>query len=407
MIKSIFFDILSSIVQHKMRSLLTGFGIGWGIFILVILLGVSAGTEQGVMKMLKGFAQSSIWVYGGSTIDHDSRRKVVFNDTHIQQIHDVFGEQIIEITPEISLPNYGSISYKQKSRNFAVKAVQKNYFDIKLLKIDTGRLLNINDNDEARNTAIIGEKVKGILFGNENPIGKDINIGDEFYRIVGTLKSGSVFDQAEQGTIFIPLQTAIKNYNVGDEFSVFGLSLKPNANANLVEKRIKHFLSQQLSFDISDKEALYIFNFEQQSNTFSKLFKGLNIFFWFIGICLLLSGIIGVTNIMFVVVNERTKEIGIRKAIGAKPQNIIAMILFESVGITVIAGSIGILLGSGTLKLLNLYLQSTDMIIKNTSVNLSIVIGAFIILILSGIAAGLVPATNAMKIKPIEAIQSE
>jgi len=407
MIRSIVFDILSSIRQHRMRSLLTGFGIGWGIFILVILLGVSTGTEKGVMNMLKGFAQNSIWFYGGSTKDHNGQRKVLFNENHIQQISNILGKQMLEITPELTLPNYGSINYNQKSRNFAVKAVRKNYCDIKLLKVKLGRFFNIDDNKEARNVAIIGEKVKNILFDKENPIGKDISIGNQFYKVIGDLKSGSVFDQAEQGTVFIPFQTAIKNYNINNEFSVFGLTLKQNTNVNLVEKRIRHFLSQELSFDIEDKEALYVFNFEQQSNIFSKLFEGLNIFFWFIGICLLLSGVIGVTNIMFVVVNERTKEIGIRKAIGAKPQNIIAMILLESISITVIAGLLGVFLGSSVLKLLNLYLQSTDMMIKNTSVNFGIIIGALVILIISGLIAGFVPATNAMKIKPIEAIQSE
>ncbi len=407
MIKSTLLDILSSIRQHKMRSILTGFGIGWGIFILVILLGVSAGTEKGVMKMLEGFAQNSIWFYGGTTKDDDGRRQITFDNKQLQQISSILQEQIIDTTPERHVANAGSITYRQKSRNFTVKAVEKNYFDIKLLKIETGRLFNINDNKEARQVAIIGKRVKEALFEKELPIGKNINIGDEYYKIIGVLKSGSIFDQSEQGTIFIPLQNAAKTYHTQNGFTVFGLSLKQGTNTKRVETRIKHYLSSQLKFNINDKDALYTFNFEEQSGTFSKLFEGLNVFFWFIGVCLLLSGMIGVANIMFVVVKERTKEIGIRKAIGAKPRNIISMILFEAVGITVIAGSIGVILGSGVLKLLNIYLQSSEIIIKDTAINFTIIMGALVILIISGMVAGLIPATNAMKIKPIEAIQSE
>lgn len=407
MITSIFFDILSSIKQHKARSFLTGFGIGWGIFILVILLGTSAGTQKGVMTMLEGFAQNSIWFYGGLAKDHDGQRKIVFDETLLQQIAGLFQEHLIEITPEINLSHHTHISYQQTSQHFSVKAVRENYFDIKLLKVSSGRLFNEYDNKKARNIAIVGEKVKEILFDHKDPIGKDICISEEFFKVVGILESGSVFDQLEQGTIFIPLRTAIKNFNISNDFSVFGLSLAPDSDVSLVESRIKHFLAQQLLFDSKDKKALYIFNFEQQSSMFLKLFEGLNQFFWFIGICLLLSGVIGVTNIMFVVVKERTKEIGIRKAIGAKPQNILTMILFESISITVFAGFLGILVGVLGLELINLYLQSLDILIKNTFIDFRVVIGALVILVVSGLVAGLVPANNAMKIKTIKAIQTE
>ena len=407
MIRSILLDIWSSIRQHKVRSFLTGFGIGWGIFILVILLGVSSGTEKGVMNLLKGYAQNTLWVYGG--IDNTqswNKHQIVFTENMMKYIEDILGDNIQMMAKEKNISNYGHITYREKSRQFSLKAVDESYFDLKLLGVSEGRFFSPVENQEGSNVVVIGKKIKDILWGTKDPIGNFIGIGDEYYKVIGVLKSGSVFDQGEQGNIFIPFRTGILNFNTKGEFSAFGLSLKKGVGTKKVEDRIRHFLSKHIGFEFKNQEALYIFNYKEQSNVFEKLFKGLNIFFLFIGICLLLSGIIGVANIMFVVVNERTREIGIRKAIGAKPQSIISMILIEAIAITTIAGLVGMFLGIGVLQLLNIYLDSADVMIKETSISISVVIGALLILIFSGMLAGLVPAGNAMKIKPIKAIQT-
>lgn len=408
MIKSILLDILSSIKQHKVRSLLTGFGIGWGIFILVILLGVSSGTEKGVSKMFEGFAQNSLWFYGGSVrTDSSKRRAIEFDMETLENVRRIIGDEIIDISPEKTIDNSGNVFFGEKSRRFTIKAVDQTYFDVKLLDVESGRLMNKSDNLETRNVAIVGQRIKKAFFEEENPLGQYIAISDEYYKIIGVLKSGSVFDQGEQGNIFIPFETGVRNFNTGGAFSVFGISFKKGASLKIVEERIKQCLANQCMFDIKEKEALYVVNYKEQTKTFDKLFSGLNLFFGFIGICLLLSGVIGVTNIMFVVVGERTREIGIRKAIGAKPKSIISMILIEAVGITTSSGIVGILLGIMALKLINLYLDSIDIIIKETSVNMSIIFGALVLLIVAGLLAGLIPAANAMKIKPIKAIQTE
>lgn len=407
MIKSILIDIWSSVAHHKVRSVLTGFGIAWGIFILVLLLGVSAGTEKGIMSLLKGYAQNTLWVYGGTDNSKSwNAHQVVFDDKLTDNVTQILGDAALHITREADISNYGQIIYQHKSRKYTVKAVDRSYFDIKTLTVEDGRFFNSLESQHEANVVVIGKKIKEVFWGQKSPIGKSIAIGDEYYKVIGVLKSGSVFDQGEQGSLFIPFQTGASNFHNYSQFSAFGLSLRKNVDTKKVEDRIRHYLSTQLNLEINNKEALYIFNYKEQTNVFGKLFSGLNMFFFFIGICLLLSGIIGVANIMFVVVNERTQEIGIRKAIGAKPQSIISMILIEAIAITTIAGVIGMLLGIGVLELLNLYLKNADIMIKETTVSLGVVIGALLLLITSGILAGLIPAGNAMKIKPIKAIQT-
>lgn len=409
MIRSTIHDISSSIIRHKMRSVLTGFGVGWGIFILVILLGVSKGTEAGIKTLLEGFAQNSIWFYGGqSKLTGEQPKQILFDKQQLIDLKNVLGGALKEISPESNLNEYGMVVQGDKSMHCQVKAVTNQYFNIKLLNIKDGRLLNPKDIDERRRVVVIGQQVRDGLFKKgEKVIGKYISIGEVQFKVIGILKSGTLSDQSEQGSIFIPISTTESTMNKGEKFAVFGLTLKKDIDVKQAEERIRHYLAKQVGFDYKKKEALFVFNFEEQSEIFDKLFQGLNIFFWFIGICLLLSGIIGVTNIMLVVVAERTKEIGIRKAIGAHPRIIISMILIESTGITLVAGIIGIAFGYVALKIIDLYLKGEAFLIKETQIDLTVTGGALLILILSGMIAGIVPATKAMKIRPIKAIQIE
>ncbi len=186
--------------------------------------------------------------------------------------------------------------------------------------------------------------------------------------------------------------------------------MKSGINTKTAESHISNYLAHQLLFDPSDSNALYVVNYDQQVKSFQKLFSGLNIFFWFIGICLLLSGMVGVTNIMFVIVNERTSEIGIRKAIGATNKNILNMILTESAIITLLAGIIGIIIGAIIISMGSYLLDKIvdkDFIIKDISINWITVVGALVILVLSGLAAGLIPAKRATEIEPIDAIRNQ
>ena len=192
------------------------------------------------------------------------------------------------------------------------------------------------------------------------------------------------------------------------EFKVIGITLRKGRDANVAETQIRKYLGRYLKIDSDDTNALYVFNFNQQVGSFKKLFNGLNIFLWFIGICLLLSGMVGVSNIMFVIVNERTREIGIRKAVGAKRKHILWMILLESSVITILAGILGILLGSGLLSIIQYAIQELgdgEFLIKDISINWGTALGALFILVFSGMISGLIPAKKAAEIEPIEAMR--
>lgn len=410
MFRNFITDIFHSIIHQKLRTFLTGFGVAWGIFILVLLLGASGGLEKGMLQLLNGFAQNSIWLYGGQSTAEKGKNKftkpVVFSSELLQQLKHNSSAQIKYISPEVQVAN--NIVHKEKHYNVPVRAVLPAYFHIKILNQETGRLLNYADNYRKNKVVVIGKQVKEQVFGKKQAIGEEIQIGNSFFKIIGVLKSGTIFSQTEQNSVFVPFNTAATCLNLKPDFNVFGLTLSKNCNANMAENHIKRYLERILNIDADDTNSLYVFNFNQQVESFQKLFKGLNVFLWFIGICLLLSGMVGVSNIMFVIVNERTREIGIRKAVGAKRKHVLMMILFESASITLLSGFVGVLLGAGLLSLIEYGIQKLtdgDFLIKDIGINWGTSVGALFILIISGIIAGFIPAKRATEIEPVEAMR--
>ncbi|MCF8360945.1 MAG: ABC transporter permease [Prolixibacteraceae bacterium] len=404
-------EVFHSIKYQKLRSLLTGFGVAWGIFILIILLGVSNGLEKGVVQLLSGFVEQSVWVYGGKTSVERGNRKhtqsIVFENATLQQLECNSSGLIKAISPEFQF--HKQVYYQGNNTGISIKGIYPDFFQLKKLKINAGRLLNDGDAFRKGKVIVIGKRIKENLFKTSNAVGEYLMIENHLFLVVGVLKEGSLFDQAEQNVIFMPLQTVNECFNTGWEFNVFGMSLKTK-NTEKAENYIKAYLRRHLGFDPSDNDALYIFNFDQQMKSFQKIFTGLNIFLWFIGLCLLITGMIGVTNIMFVVVHERTNEIGIRKAVGATTKHILLMILTEAVTITLLAGIIGVVLGSMlifALKYMLNELVNDDFLIKDICTNWLTIIGALILLVMCGIVAGFLPAKKATEITPIDAMRHE
>ncbi|MGF7138642.1 ABC transporter permease [Roseimarinus sediminis] len=404
-------EILHSLKHKKLRALLTGFGVAWGIFILIILLGVSNGLEKGVVQLLSGFVEKSVWIYGGYTsIERGNNKysKAIYFDTQTLNLLENNSSGLIKaISPEFQFQK--QVAYKSKITSVSIKGIYPDFFQLKKLETDKGRLLNEGDVFRKGKVVVIGKRIKEQLFNKSEAIGEYLIIDNYLYLVVGTLKEGSLFDQAEQNIIFMPLQTVNTCFNTGWEFNVLGMSLKTK-DTEKAENYLKTYLGRHLGFDTSDKDALYIFNFDKQIKSFQKIFTGLNIFLWFIGFCLLITGMIGITNIMFVVVHERTNEIGIRKAVGATTNQILSMILTETVTITLLAGIIGAMLGSiviFALKYILNVLVNDDFLIKDISTNWLTIIVAFILLVMCGIIAGLLPAKKATEISTIDAIRYE
>lgn len=405
-------EVYSSIKQHKIRSFLTGFGISWGIFILILLLGAGNGFRAGMLDMFSGYASNSIWVTGNRITKSgkgslQAGSRVFFDDEALKKLTRRF-QEIQYIASESGLQVNNPILYKDRTGWFDVKGISENYLRIKSLEVDSGRVFNNLDYAGKRRVVIIGERVKESLFGEEDPTGKYVNIEGVLFTVVGVLKGGTIFSLMEQNSIYSPDVSLRHTYNLQPEYSTFGALLDPRTNIETFENRLRNFLSETAGIDKEDRGALYINNIQLQVKAFGMLFDGMNIFLWILGLCFLLTGAIGIMNIMFVVVNERTEEIGIRKALGATPASILHLIIMEALLITLSFGIIGSVSGFAAMQVYNWIVSAVqtggEQIFSHASVDVSIVAAAFVLLILSGLGAGILPARKASKIMPMETL---
>ena len=365
------------------------------------------------MQLFGSFAKNSIWVYGGQTSDNvktnvSASKQILFTNNDIDIIKSRFSA-IEAISPELNFNGNSLVSNQQNTGYFQVRGVRSDYFQVKIIKPEEGRLLNVLDNNEFRRVALIGKQVADGLFPKNTPLNQFINIGGSYFKVVGVIEKGSIFTQGEQKVIYIPGNTLIDCFNQGREFNAFMITVAKNTHTAEFEKSLTSYLARKYGFNANDKKALFILNFETQVAAFNNLFKGVDLFLWFIGLCLLLSGIVGISNIMLVIVKERTFEIGIRKAIGAKSKNILGMIISESVIITSLAGIVGMLLGVMFIELINWVLSSfftdKDSLFTSAGIDFPVIFFSLFLLILTGILAGLFPAKKAAEITPVEAIR--
>ena len=280
--------------------------------------------------------------------------------------------------------------------------------------VNNGRFLNHADLKEKRKVAVIGNKVLEVLFApGDQPIGQYIQIQGIYFQVVGVFKpknTGVNFGGDKERSIFIPLTTFQRVYNWGDVIGWFAFTSKPGTPASVVEEKASTLLKRRHSVSPDDPQAIGSFNMEKEYNQMTGLFAGINGLIWIVGIGTLMAGVIGISNIMLVIVKERTKEIGIQRAIGAKPWNIITQIITESVFLTTFAGYVGLVIGIGILEGVNYLLVSSGTeanSFKNPNIDFNMAITALVILVISGAVAGLIPARKAVCIKPIVALRYE
>lgn len=411
-------EIWVTITRNKTRSLLTCFGVFWGILMLVILLGSGTGLKNAIFEGTDGFATNSVFFYTDRTSEaykgFNKGRQWNMRNRDIESIkRDAKG--IEAISPIL----WGSrsdknIVYGQLTGTYNVKGVYPEYFKIEQQELHYGRLLNDIDETERRKVCLIGSRVNETLFHNADPCGKYIRVNGLYYQIAGVVKqkaSGLNLGGRAEESIFLPFSTMQQTLNQGDILNFLCISAFANHDIQTVIKEVKGIMFAQNEIAPNDPQALGVVNIAAQFDTFNMLFTGIDMLVWLVGMGTLLAGIIGVSNIMMVTVKERTKEIGVRRALGAKPFNIISQIMSESLLLTAMAGLMGLSLGVFILDLINKVLsaqpEGSDMPLKDPAVSIEVAIAATAVLLFCGLLAGLIPAWRAMQIKAIDAIREE
>ena len=412
-------EIYSTLSKNKMRTFLTAFGVFWGIFMLIIMLGSGNGLQNGVTEGFKDFATNSFFTWTQRTSmpykGFKQGRNFNYNNSDVLAIRENIPEAGI-VAPRNQLGNYGgnnNVNYGLKTGSFSIYGDRPEIFEIQSYSITEGRVMNQLDENEKRKITVIGPMVKKVLFGDTvSPIGKNIEINGVFFQVVGVFKSNQSSDRGEEdaSTLFVPFSTFQSAFNYGDIVGWFAITSKEGYKVSMVEDKVIALLKERHSVHPDDRQAIGHFNLEKEFDKMNGLFTGIDMLVWVVGIGTLFAGVIGVSNIMLIIIKERTNEIGIRRAIGAPPSDIIKQIILESVVLTTVAGYFGLIMGVGLLEMISVAIASSGDeggMFMNPEVDLGIALKALGILIVSGALAGLIPAARALKIKPIEALRSE
>lgn len=405
-------EILYTLRQNKLRTLLTAFGVFWGIFMLILLLGAGRGMQNGVLKDFGTNVLDFIRIYPGSTSmaykGLGLGRNIELNDSDIAAIkHKISGIRFISYSTSL---DSSLVSYESKTGDFETLGIADEFFDIKAaVAFNHGRKINTLDDEQVRKIAIIGTKVAERLFGSVEPIGKMIRIKGVALVVVGVFEDSGNNGRASE-RIYIPLSTYKKTYGGGN--TVRDIWLRPSAGVDgfALEKNVLELVKSRHSVHPDDKRAVNSFNMAEPAKRINGLFFGINAFIWFVGLGTLTAGIVGVSNIMIITVKERTREIGIRKALGATPVNIVSTLMMESILVTAIAGYAGLVLGVGLLELIAFVLRTAGAnlpFFQNPEVNFQVAFTAIVLLVIVGALAGLVPAMKAARIMPIEAMRAD
>ncbi len=402
-------EIWSTVKQNKLRTFLTSFSVFWGIFMLIILLGSGKGLENGVQEEFASDATNTLWINGGTTSLPYKGMLVGRRITLRKKDFDAIKKEILfgdEVGMRKDIWQNNIISYKNKYVSYDVKCVNPTYGKVENVEILEGRYINDFDLQNNRKVICIGYLVRDNLFGKDkDAIGKMIQINSIPFKVVGVFTDSG--GDRDVRRVYIPYSTATKIYGFGDQVGSVPILTSANVEESKeMEKRIKTKLAAINHFDPKDPRALRIWNNLENFAQFTSLFNMIRLFVWFIGIMTIVAGIVGVSNIMIIVVKERTKEIGIRKAIGARPSSIISLILMESIVITSVAGYMGLVVGTFLLEFISKYMPASDYF-RNPEVSLGVAIQATVVLVVSGALAGFWPALRAARIRPIEALRDE
>lgn len=405
-------EILDTLTRNKSRSFLTGFGVFWGVFMLVSLLGGGQGLKELLQKNFEGFATNSAIIWAQPTTKpYAGFRKgrqwsMVYKD--VERLKQQVPE--LEVVSPVLSHWGGSATFSDKKSSCSMKGLLPNYQEVEAPKMYYGRYLNDMDIKQNRKVCVIGKKVYKDLFpGGGDPCGKMICVDKIYYDVVGVdYSSGNMnINGRTEESVVVPLTLMQKAYNLGDSVHMICVTAKPGITMNSISDKMRNVVAHAHQIDPADEKGIMVFNTEVLFGMLDNLFNGVNFLILLVGIGTLLAGAIGVSNIMMVTVRERTTEIGIRRAIGATPRNILGQIITESVILTAVAGMSGILFSVIILEMLELGNTSDGIVTAHFQVKFWTAIGAIVLLSILGVLAGLAPAARAMSIKPVDAMRDE
>jgi len=406
-------EIFEAIAKNKLRTFLTGISVASGIFILVILLGVGKGLQNGIEKQFERDAAGIVEVWSGTTTKEykglNPGRRIQFRNSDYAMTVQKYGGAVDKKAASYNEWN-GVITYGKETGNYQYRGVYPDYQFIENATMVEGRWINSNDLANTEKVGVIGLKIKQDLFKGNSPIGKIITVNNISFKVVGVFMDPA--GEREETRVYIPLTTMQKAFGVGDKVSVLFYTMKKQddyasalAESEKFEKGIGELLRSKNTISPDDESAIGVHNSVKEAKQFYDLNLYIRLFFWWVGICTIIAGVVGVSNIMLIIVKERTKEIGIRKALGASPISIIGMILHESIFITTIAGFIGLLMSLLLLELVGPNIDSEFFL--NPSVDFGTALTTLFLLVFAGALAGFFPAYRAARIKPIVALRDE
>lgn len=410
-------EIFHVLGKNKLRTALTAFGVFWGMFMLVILMGSGNGLQNGVMGGFGSFATNSFFMWGQSTSmpykGFQKGQQVIFtNDDTKTLVRKLTKADVI--APKMQLGGYRSTNYvsrgKHSGSTFSISGDVPQIIEISPKKIVAGRWLNELDLKEKRKVCVIGSRVRDVLFEpTEDPIGEYINIQGIYFMVIGVhdLEFTSGHNDNELESILTPLTTFQQAFNYGDRVGWYSIMAKPGYTAGEVEEQAHEILKKLHHIHPNDPRAIGGWNADKEFQKISGLFSAIRILVWVVGIGTLLAGVIGVSNIMLIVVKERTKEIGIRKAIGATPYLIVSQIILEAIILTGMAGYLGLSAGVWLLDGINNAIGEGAGMFKQPEIDLATALIFLAIIVFSGGLAGIIPASKAAGVNPIIALRTE
>lgn len=400
-------EITMALKRNRRRTLLTGFGVFWGIFMLLFLLGGGNGLKSLLASNFEGFAtNTTVMVSDRTTMPYQGLSKGRYWNLTYKDVDrlKVMMPELDVVTPTITAYSSG-IQYAEGSTQGTVKGVFADYVKVETPKLKYGRYINETDVLQERKVCVIGERIYNALFPEGgDPCGERIKVGAVYYQIVGVdVSAGNIsLNGSADQSVIIPLSVARKIFRRGENVDIICITAGSGVSLSEHEDKLRGIIAREHKFDPADKQALQILYTEELFSVVDNLFKGVNFLILLIGLGTILAGAIGVSNIMMVTVKERTTEIGIRRAIGATPRDILFQIIMESVILTAVAGMSGIVFSVLVLGIMDMVNPAAGFLISFWTAVLSA-----LLLTLMGVLAGLAPASRAMNIKPVEAMRDE